>query len=55
VLLAVRFVVSISNVSVYSPKIFNASNNFIVRIFNFQYYAYSFLFYFVPLFLFFQL
>jgi len=54
VLLATRFVVSISNVSVYSPKIFNASNNFSVRIFNFQY-AYSFLFCFVRLLLFFQL
>jgi hypothetical protein len=39
VLLAARIVVSIFNVSDYSPHIFNAPNDF-----GFQYYAYSFLF-----------
>ena len=53
-LLAARIVVSIFNVSDYSPQIFNAPNNFSVMSFGFQYYAYSFLFsYFVPLLLFF--
>ena len=54
-LLAARIVISICNVSDYSLKICNASNNFIVRIFNFRYFACSFLFCFVPLLLFFQL
>ena len=55
-LLAARIVVPISNVSDYSPQIFNTPNNFSVMICTFQYYAYSSLFsYFVPLLLFFHL